>query len=67
MSGSIIPFSRHDRLPVLAGPALFDEPTLYVNAARPDLSVPLASEDHRTPAGPKVVPVTEPPGGAAAL
>lgn len=67
VSGSIVPFSCHDRLPVPAGPARFDEPTLYVNAARLDLSVALAAEDHRTPAGPKAVPVTEPPGGAAAL
>ncbi|MCE0446763.1 aminotransferase class I/II-fold pyridoxal phosphate-dependent enzyme [Streptomyces tricolor] len=60
VSGSIVPFTCHDRLPVPAGPARFDEPTLYVNAARLDLSVALAAEDHRTPAGPKAVPVTEP-------
>ncbi|MFF9348211.1 YbaK/EbsC family protein [Streptomyces sp. NPDC014734] len=67
VSGSIIPFSFHDRLPVLADPALFDEPTLYFNAARLDLSVALASEDYRPLADPKVVPVAERPQPAAAF
>ncbi|UNO41484.1 YbaK/EbsC family protein [Streptomyces sp. MST-110588] len=57
VSGSIIPFSFHDELSVLADTALFGEPTLYFNAARLDLSVALASEDYRALANPKIVPI----------
>ncbi|MGW7021749.1 YbaK/EbsC family protein [Streptomyces decoyicus] len=55
VSGSIIPFSFHDDLSVLADPGLFDQPTLYFNAARLDLSVALAAADYRALANPLVV------------
>ncbi|WEB40001.1 YbaK/prolyl-tRNA synthetase associated domain-containing protein [Streptomyces yunnanensis] len=58
-SGSIIPFSFHHELTVLADPALLDEPVLYFNAARLDLSVALATEDYRALADPKIVPIAE--------
>ncbi|ARF54318.1 YbaK/EbsC family protein [Streptomyces gilvosporeus] len=57
VSGSIIPFSFHDELTVLADPGLFDHPTLYFNAARLDLSVALAAADYRALANPRVVPI----------
>ncbi|MFD7289415.1 YbaK/EbsC family protein [Streptomyces sp. NPDC059863] len=57
VSGSIIPFSFHDELSVLADPALCAEPTLYFNAARLDLSVALATEDYLALANPKIVPI----------
>ncbi|MFE2289630.1 YbaK/EbsC family protein [Streptomyces sp. NPDC059452] len=57
VSGTIIPFTFSDELTVLADPALFGEPTLYFNAARLDLSVALASDDYRSLANPKIVPI----------
>ncbi|MFI9050844.1 YbaK/EbsC family protein [Streptomyces sp. NPDC053427] len=59
VSGSIIPFSFHDELSLLADPALMEEPVLYFNAARLDLSVALATEDYRALANPKIVPISE--------
>ncbi|MFJ9847920.1 YbaK/EbsC family protein [Streptomyces sp. NPDC101150] len=59
VSGSIIPFSFHDELSLLADPALLEEPVLYFNAARLDLSVALATEDYRALANPKIVPIAE--------
>ncbi|WP_419998147.1 YbaK/EbsC family protein [Streptomyces boninensis] len=60
VSGSIIPVSLQSGIEVLADPALFQEPVLYFNAARLDLSVALHSEDYRSLTQPTVAVITEP-------
>jgi Ala-tRNA(Pro) deacylase len=57
-AGTILPFSYHPRLEVIADPALLDSPELYFNAARLDRSVALAVDDYRRLAAPRVAPIT---------
>lgn len=57
-AGTILPFSYHPRLEVIADPALLDSPELYFNAARLDRSVALAADDYRRLATPRVAPIT---------
>jgi Ala-tRNA(Pro) deacylase len=57
-AGTILPFSYHPRLEVIADPALLDSPELYFNAARLDRSIALAADDYRRLAAPRVVPIT---------
>lgn len=57
-AGTILPFSYHPRLEVIADPALLDSPELYFNAARLDRSVALAADDYRRLAAPRVAPIT---------
>ena len=57
-AGTILPFSYHPRLEVIADPALLDSPELYFNAARLDRSVALAAGDYRRLAAPRVALIT---------
>jgi len=57
-AGTILPFSYHPRLEVIADPALLDLPELYFNAARLDRSIALATSDYLRLATPRIEPVT---------
>jgi Ala-tRNA(Pro) deacylase len=61
VSGTVLPFSYHPRLQLLADPALLDAPQLYFNAARLDRSIALATEDYARLAAPRLAPITAPP------
>lgn len=58
VSGTVLPFSYHPKLEVVADPALLDVPELYFNAARLDRSVALATEDYVRMAAPRVASIT---------
>ena len=60
-SGTILPFSYHPRLEVIADPALLDLPELFFNAARLDRSIALATEDYLRLAAPRIAPITTTP------
>jgi Ala-tRNA(Pro) deacylase len=53
-AGTILPFSYHPRLEVIADPALLDRPELYFNAARLDRSIALATSDYVRLAAPRI-------------
>jgi Ala-tRNA(Pro) deacylase len=57
-AGTILPFSYHPKLEVIADPALLDSPELYFNAARLDRSVALATDDYRRLAAPRLDSIT---------
>jgi Ala-tRNA(Pro) deacylase len=57
VSGTVLPFSYHPRLELVADPALFTVPELFFNAARLDRSVALATEDYAGMAAPRVAPI----------
>ncbi|WP_426512216.1 YbaK/EbsC family protein [Dactylosporangium sp. McL0621] len=57
-SGTILPFSFHPDLTLVADPALLDHPELYFNAARLDRSLALNSEDYARLAEPRLAPIT---------
>jgi len=57
-AGTILPFSYHSRLEVIADPALLDPPELYFNAARLDRSIALATDDYRRLAAPRLATIT---------
>ncbi|MFI5912194.1 YbaK/EbsC family protein [Dactylosporangium sp. NPDC051541] len=57
VSGTILPFSFHPDLTLLADPALFKHPELYFNAARLDRSFALNTEDYTRLADPRVEPI----------
>lgn len=57
-AGTILPFSYHPKLEVIADPALLDSPELYFNAARLDRSVALATDDYRRLAAPRLASIT---------
>jgi Ala-tRNA(Pro) deacylase len=59
-AGTILPFSYHPRLEVIADPALLKWPELYFNAARLDRSIALAADDYRRLADPRLAPITAP-------
>jgi Ala-tRNA(Pro) deacylase len=59
-AGTILPFSYHPQLEVIADPALLDSPELYFNAARLDRSIALAAGDYRRLADPRLAPITAP-------
>ena len=56
-SGTVLPFSYHPKLEVIADPALLDAPELFFNAARLDRSIALATEDYLRLAGPRLAPI----------
>ena len=56
VSGTVLPFSYHPRLELIADPALFAVPELFFNAARLDRSIALATEDYARLAAPRVAP-----------
>jgi Ala-tRNA(Pro) deacylase len=59
VSGTVLPFSYHPRLELIADPALLDAPELYFNAARLDRSIALATADYARIAAPRVEPIAD--------
>jgi Ala-tRNA(Pro) deacylase len=60
LSGTVLPFSYHPKLEVIADPALLDVPELFFNAARLDRSIALATDDYQRLAAPRLAPITTP-------
>ncbi|GLY64107.1 YbaK/EbsC family protein [Amycolatopsis taiwanensis] len=58
VSGTVLPFSYHPRLELIADPALLQTPELFFNAARLDRSIALATGDYARLAAPRVAPIT---------
>jgi Ala-tRNA(Pro) deacylase len=58
VTGTVLPFSYHPQLELIADPALFGYPELYFNAARLDRSLALATEDYIRLAAPRVEPIS---------
>jgi Ala-tRNA(Pro) deacylase len=56
-SGTILPFSFHPELELIADPGLLAHPRIFFNAARLDRSVALATEDYVALARPRVEPI----------
>ncbi|WP_028924550.1 YbaK/EbsC family protein [Pseudonocardia acaciae] len=54
VSGTVLPFSYHERLELIVDPSLLDAPELYFNAARLDRSMALNTEDYVRVAAPRV-------------
>jgi Ala-tRNA(Pro) deacylase len=61
VSGTVLPFSHHPRLEVIADPALANVPELFFNAARLDRSIALATDDYLRLASPRMAPITTAP------
>jgi Ala-tRNA(Pro) deacylase len=61
VSGTVLPFSYHPRLELIADPALFQAPELFFNAARLDRSIALATDDYARLAAPRLAPITVKP------
>mgnify|MGYP002619815429 CR=1 FL=1 len=57
-SGTVLPFSYHPKLELIADPALLDAPELFFNAARLDRSIALATDDYVRLACPRLAPIT---------
>jgi Ala-tRNA(Pro) deacylase len=57
-SGTILPFSYHPQLELIADPALLAAPELFFNAARLDRSIALATEDYARLAAPRIARIT---------
>ncbi|HTJ35332.1 MAG TPA: YbaK/EbsC family protein [Dactylosporangium sp.] len=58
VSGTILPFSFHPDLTLVADPALLKHPEIYFNAARLDRSLALSTEDYARLAEPLLHPIT---------
>lgn len=58
VSGTVLPFSYHPRLELVADPALLRARELFFNAARLDRSIALATDDYVRLAAPRVAPIT---------
>ncbi|HUZ52584.1 MAG TPA: YbaK/EbsC family protein [Streptosporangiaceae bacterium] len=58
VTGTVLPFSYHSQLELIADPALLTAPELYFNAGRLDRSVALTTEDYVRIAAPKFAPIT---------
>lgn len=56
-SGTILPFSFHPELELIADPGLLAHPRIFFNAARLDRSVALDIEDYVALARPRVEPI----------
>ncbi|HEX8693694.1 MAG TPA: YbaK/EbsC family protein [Longimicrobium sp.] len=63
-SGTILPFSFHPELELVADPALFDLGEIYFNAARLDRSLALDTRDYRALAAPRLARIGEAPPAA---
>ncbi len=61
VSGTVLPFSYHPELEVIADPALLRMPELFFNAARLDRSVALATDDYVRLAAPRIAPIATAP------
>ena len=60
VSGTVLPFSYHPRLELIADPALLEVPELFFNAARLDRSIALTTDDYVRLAAPRAAPITTP-------
>lgn len=60
VTGTVLPFSYHPRLDLIADPALVAREELYFNAARLDRSMALATEDYLRVAEPMIAPIAQP-------
>jgi Ala-tRNA(Pro) deacylase len=58
VSWTVLPFSYHPRLELIADPAVLESPELFFNAARLDRSIALATNDYARLAAPRVAPIT---------
>ncbi|MQA98588.1 MAG: YbaK/prolyl-tRNA synthetase associated domain-containing protein [Streptosporangiales bacterium] len=58
VSGTVLPFSYHPDLELVADPALLRTPELYFNAARLDRSIALATDDYVRLAAPRIAEIT---------
>jgi Ala-tRNA(Pro) deacylase len=58
VSGTVLPFSYHPELEVIADPALLAAPELFFNAARLDRSLAVATDDYLRVAAPRIAPIT---------
>lgn len=58
VSGTILPFSFHPDLAVVADPALLTHPEIYFNAARLDRSLALDTRDYLRLANPRLHPIS---------
>ncbi|MFI6910391.1 YbaK/EbsC family protein [Nonomuraea sp. NPDC050394] len=61
VSGTVLPFSYHPSLEVIADPALLRAPELFFNAARLDRSIALVSDDYQRLAAPRLAAITTAP------
>jgi Ala-tRNA(Pro) deacylase len=61
VSGTVLPFSYHPRLELVADPALLQVPELFFNAARLDRSIALTTDDYARLAAPRVAPIAAAP------
>jgi Ala-tRNA(Pro) deacylase len=61
VTGTVLPFSYHPQLELIADPALLAAPELYFNAARLDRSIALDTKDYQRVAGPRVEPIAARP------
>lgn len=61
VSGTVLPFSYHPDLDVIADPALLRMPEMFFNAARLDRSIALATDDYVRLAAPSIAPITTAP------
>jgi Ala-tRNA(Pro) deacylase len=61
VSGTVLPFSYHPRLELIADPVLLDVPELFFNAARLDRSIALATDDYVRLAAPRIAPIATTP------
>ncbi|MFG2822955.1 YbaK/EbsC family protein [Kitasatospora sp. NPDC048365] len=59
VSGTVVPFSFHPELRLLADPGLLDQEEIYFNAARLDRSIALPTAAYRRLADPRVEPIAE--------
>ena len=57
-AGTILPFSYHRKLEVIADPRLLELPEMYFNAARLDRSIAMATDDYVRLAAPRLAPIT---------
>ncbi len=60
VSGTILPFSFHPDLELVADPALLEHETIFFNAARLDRSLELHTADYVRLAAPRVHPIAQP-------
>ncbi|MFD0852989.1 YbaK/EbsC family protein, partial [Actinomadura adrarensis] len=58
VSGTVLPFTFHPDLELVADPALLKVPELFFNAGRLDRSMALVTEDYVRVAQPRVEPIT---------
>jgi Ala-tRNA(Pro) deacylase len=61
VSGTVLPFSYHPDLELIADPSVLRMPELFFNAARLDRSIALATYDYARLAAPRIAAITTPP------